>query len=129
MDNNGAKIAKELLFEYNSRIIRLLTEPRVSAFQDSPEMQEIFKKIHTLLSQEILRFEDEEHDDVGKPNLTDVMQALTSKNKIIYNYMRKMAELELRKQIMRSTQGYSQCNMAEINVPGQKVKAYMNNGS
>lgn len=43
--------------------------------------------------------------------------------------MRKMAELDLRKQIARSTQGYSQLNMAEITVPESKIKAYLSNGS
>jgi hypothetical protein len=40
-----------------------------------------------------------------------------------------MAELDIRKQMMKSTQGYSQLNMPEVTVPEAKIKAYLTNGS
>jgi hypothetical protein len=47
-------------------------------------MQEIFLKFHKLLSEEILRFDDEEDDDEPLPNfktLSEVVDALVKKNK------------------------------------------------
>ena len=101
----------------------------MTIYQDSSEMHEVYKKIYTLLKDEILRFDDEEESQALKTTLQDVVFQLQAKNKHIMTYMRKMAELDLRKQVVRSTQGYSLLNMSEITIPENKIKTYLANGS
>ena len=66
-------------------------------------MHEVYKKVQNMLKDEILRFEDEEECQGLKTTLQDVVMQLQAKNKQIMIYMRKMAELDLRKQVVRST--------------------------
>ena len=101
----------------------------MTIYQDSSEMHEVYKKVQTMLKDEILRFDDEEESQGLKTTLQDVVLQLQAKNKQIQVYMRKMAELDLRKQVVRSTQGYSQLNMSEITIPENKIKTYLANGS
>ena len=101
----------------------------MTIYQDSSEMHEVYKKVQTMLKDEILRFDDEEESQGLKTTLLDVVMQLQAKNKQILAYMRKMAELDLRKQVVRSTQGYSQLNMSEITIPENKIKTYLANGS
>ena len=101
----------------------------MTIYQDSSEMHEVYKKVQTMLKDEILRFDDEEESQGLKTMLQDVVMQLQAKNKQILAYMRKMAELDLRKQVVRSTQGYSQLNMSEITIPEKKIKTYLANGS
>ena len=101
----------------------------MTIYQDSSEMHEVYKKVQTMLKDEILRFDDEEESQGLKTTLQDVVMQLQAKNKQILAYMRKMAELDLRKQVVRSTQGYSQLNMSEITIPENKIKTYLANGS
>lgn len=76
-----------------------------------------------LVKEDILRFEDENGSE--PKNTQEMVTALMAKSKQIHMYMRKMAELDLRKQIMRTTGG----NIQEITVPESKIKAYLANGS
>ena len=101
----------------------------MTIYQDSSEMHEVYKKVQNMLKDEILRFDDEEESQGLKTTLQDVVMQLQAKNKQILAYMRKMAELDLRKQVVRSTQGYSQLNMSEITIPENKIKTYLANGS
>ena len=75
----------------------------MTIYQDSSEMHEVYKKVQTMLKDEILRFDDEEESQGLKTTLQDVVMQLQAKNKQILAYMRKMAELDLRKQVVRST--------------------------
>lgn len=56
---NGSKIAKELLYEYFSRVIALLKEARVARYKDNPEMVEIINKLNLVLKDDCLRFDEE----------------------------------------------------------------------
>lgn len=64
-ENNGSKIAKELLYEYFTRVIALLKEARVARFRDCPEMLEILDKLSIIMKDDCLCF-DEDLDDEAK---------------------------------------------------------------
>ena len=65
-ENNGSKIAKELLYEYFSRVLALLREARVARFSDCQEMQEILGKLSLVLKDDCLRFDEDLDEDSPK---------------------------------------------------------------
>ena len=61
--------------------------------------------------------------------IENMISKLKSKGKEIQTYLRKMAEIELRKQILNNTVGYSQLAMSNLAVPEAQIKAYLNGSS
>ena len=53
----------------------------MTIYQDSSEMHEVYKKVQTMLKDEILRFDDEEESQGLKTTLQDVVMQLQAKNK------------------------------------------------
>ena len=45
----------------------------MTIYSDSSEMHEVYKKIYTMLKDEILRFDDEEESQALKTTLQDVV--------------------------------------------------------
>ena len=58
-----------------------------------------------------------------------MISKLKDKGKEIQTYLRNMAEIELRKQILNNTIGYSQLAMSNVTVPEAQIKAYLNGSS
>lgn len=58
-----------------------------------------------------------------------MISKLKDKAKEIQAYLRSVAEIELRKQILNNTIGYSQLAMSNVAVPEAQIKAYLNGSS
>ena len=107
--DSGSKIISELLNEYFLRLIKLLQEPKVMAYQDSAEIQEIIDKTEQLLKKDCLSFDsNEESRENVKSNQSKQRRAVKSsleEDKSISDSANEAQQPKIKKTKIRTIEG------------------------